>query len=234
MFELNYNGVFIQPHRNKLTSTMAYLTNEDNKDLILFLLSPGLFQDAYKLASNPSFRNVYILSPSMDSLFISDIIRLQNDLSDLKNICKVIFPVKPNDEKTNVIFKNNFIKRNSILLKNEFEMASIKYLKTPIENVYNIHLSLSTGGYVLSSFIDEHILNELENDSLVNEIHLFYTTSLYGGFSFKDIKLNNELEYKPRKIRCNGFLNTEELKECKNIYESLIVKSSYKIKEGNM
>lgn len=227
MFTLHYNGIYLQPHKKIESSTMAYLTNNEKDDMILFLLSPGLFQDAFKLASNPTYRNVYIFTPSNNFLFLSDLVRLQNELDKIKLNCKVVYPVNIDDNYTNMSFKNNFIRRNSIILKEDDNLSSIKYVKTPLENVYNIHVSTKNGGYVFSSYLDENILNELNSDYSINEIHLYYTTTLFGGLTFKDLKTNYELRKQTPKLRCNGFLNEEEFYDCKNKYESFIVKRNY-------
>lgn len=227
MFKLNYNGIYLQPHLKEENSTMAYLTNEERDTLILFLLSPGLFQDAYKLASNPSYRYVYIFIPSSNFLFLSDVIRLQNALSPLKLKCNVIYPINIDDKYTNMDFKNNFLKRNNILLNEENGASSIKYMKITSNNIYNIHISINNGGYVFATYLDKDILNILHNDELVKEIHLFYTSSLFGGLTFKDIKEDYSIRKISSKIRCNGFNNYEEFRDCKNKYGSFIVKENY-------
>lgn len=230
MFTLNYNGIYLQPHQKEDNSTMAYLTNIEKDKLILFLLSPGLFQDAYKLASNPSYRYVYIFVPSSNFLFLSDLIRLQNALLPLKLKCNVIYPLNINDEYTNMNFRNNFLKRNHIILNEKIGVSTVKYIKIGSKDIYNIHVSTNSGGYVFATYLDEEILKILHNDELVNEIHLFYTSSLFGGLTFKDIKENYDIRKISSKIRCNGFNNYEEFKDCSNKYGQFIVKNIMKNK----
>lgn len=224
MYKLMYSGVFTQPHDQGVKSCMAYIANildeKTKSDLVLFLLTPGLFQEAYDIASKVSYRNVYIFVPSNDFLFISDVVRLQNELSKTKEKCKVIFPRAFPDEYSNVEFRNNLIKKNSIIINNGDFSISVKYVKTDVHNVYNIHVYDSNHGFCLSSFINEEILDALNEEKEITEVHIPYTKSLYGGLTFADTVKKYNLGHRARKLVCNSFTGRSEYHDCVNKYHN--------------
>lgn len=224
MFSLYYNGIYDSTNKkyNDYKRTLPYLTNRTKQDLILFLITPGIFDDAYKLASDPSYKRVFLFFPSDDHLFISDVVRLQNTLSETKEICKVVYP-KRIKKYGNTLFWNNFMKNNAILFNSndgayDETYSGVKYYKTPIETVYNFHITINTGGFVLANYLDEEILLQMDSDPTISEIHIPYTSTLYGGLAMRELLDNFDLRHIVKKIRCNRFVNIEEKEECNKKY----------------
>jgi len=229
MFSLYYNGIYDASASviNKYKKTLPYLTNRTKQDLVLFILTPGLFNDAYKLASDPGYQRVYIMFPSDDHLFLSDIVRLQNTLSEIKVSCQVVFPHRIK-KYGNSTFWNNFIKRDHLLISSDDgvyheSFTGIRYMKTTKDNIYNFLVSIDTGGFLFANYLDDTMLDEYNSNGSIDQIHLPYTSTLYGGLTFKYLKENMEYRKKVRKIYCNRFVNTTEKNECDRRHGKLIL-----------
>ena len=73
-----YNGYFSSPHKKNEYDSFLYILSNQRQDLYIFLLNPGCFEDVYRIASNSNILKVYIFPVSIDTTYISDLVRLSD------------------------------------------------------------------------------------------------------------------------------------------------------------
>lgn len=216
-----YSGLYRQPYANNATygDTIFCITNEKHQELDLFLLTPGCYKDAYKMACSPSYQIINIFVPSMDGLFISDVFRLVTDLLKIKKTVKWYYPDKVDFVPTNVLFQVAQMQGNYFSSANISEVA-IEFKRSNTldqdHRFYDIYICMDDKYVAFMMYMDAAKLTKemtMSASDAVDFIHMPYNTTFYGGLTAKECgKLN--AAWMP-KIIPNNFRCKEEFYECR-------------------
>lgn len=225
-----YFGYLRKPHESNYFTSIFMVCDQNRQELNLFLTQPGSYDTAYFVASRVHFRDINIFAISYDINFISDIYRLSHDLKQLgKNSVHTYFP-EPFPMDIDTITSLNHI-RKFTFNSNYDPNISVEYhinnreiddkvkaglMKMPTGLLYDIVIFLGNKTVILPAKMNDMILSECKCIDNA-EIHLPYTQTLYGGYSYKDIMENNEIDRDDKKLcRVNCFSNNTELFYCKS------------------
>lgn len=239
-----YLGLFKQPIDSRYVSTIYGITDNTKGTLILVLLSPESFIDAYKISKLITYNQIYYIVPSLDVLFISDIFNLYMKIKNIKPNAKWVFPLNP-PMSTSVEFENAQIKTDSLSvsiapLYNEslyynqsnfynYETSLlINFVRSNIDdarNYYDIIIRDSIKTMYFSQYITQTKMEVLYNDITIDEVHLPYNSTLYGGLNYNQlVTLNNKYH---NKLKVHSFLSVEEYLFCKQTILSRLGEVKY-------
>lgn len=212
-----YVGLFKQPSNKSLLPTLYCMTDASHEVLIMILLTPSAVIDAYNICKNISYTDIYIITPSLDVLFISDLFNLIMKLDKMKPNLKWIYPTNP-IISTSIEFELRQLKTDKFIYDdfNHFDRnILIDFIPTNKDgrNFYNLLVRDGNKTRYFSQYMDIENLGTLHNDELIDEIHLPYNSTLYGGLNFNNILLNHNKFHSKCKI--NSFLSQEEYDFCK-------------------
>ena len=87
-------GVYQPPLVGNQTNSIYMLTDETTQTLFVLILYPGSYDDIYAIASLTWYRNIILVPVSLGSYFISDIVRLVQDLTTINKKVSVLSPDK--------------------------------------------------------------------------------------------------------------------------------------------
>lgn len=205
-----YTGNFKQPLSDlSLYGPTIYGVSDINKqELDLILLTPGCFYDAYKIIKQIGFIDVKIFIPSLDVLYISDIFNLIMDIAKYKPTIQWVFPLLP-QIPTSTLFE-------AMQLKNTFYQNSIdsnitiEYIPSEIagRSVYDILVKDGNKTRYFCQYLSTTKLDLLYDLETIDEIHIPYTSTLYGGLDYMDA-ISIDKKY-ASKLVANDFCSVDE------------------------
>lgn len=215
-----YAGLYKQPVEDKFVSTLYCVTDNSKSKLIMILLSPSAFRDAYKISKNISYKEIYFIVPSMDIVFGSDLFNLYMKLRELKPYIKWVFPDKP-EFPTSDEFEIGQIITDRFLYDDFYEYELNLSLEFILSNksdkvFYDILLTTDTKTIYFSQFNTIDKLNNLyDNITFIDEFHTAYSTTIYGGLNYHEIISQSPKLY--NKLVVHSFLNIGEYHYCKEM-----------------
>lgn len=224
-----YIGIMKPPIQDRANSASTIYCVTDSKcgELIIIPLVPGFFDDAYKVAKNAKYQRVIICVPSADVLFISDLFNLIMALNGVKPI----YWVYPDKLSISTSVEFELAQLTSMTYKNNFDSAiSIEYIQSNVNDssrkYYDIIIRNGTITVYLCQYATETKLTEIYSIDSVNEIHVPYSSSLYGGLTFPEIsKLTSKNYYS--KLRLHSFTSLDQLSYCVSETPDLIGRCAY-------
>lgn len=215
-----YTGIFKQPYANTdhYGDSIYVIADTKNQELNLILLTPGCYKDAYFVASAVTYQYINIFVPSMDSIFISDVLRLVFDLRRIKKMVQFIYPQHVTISPANVLFDQSHLKLSNYV-STHIPSCHITYQPADSsESMASAHL------YDISVYDGKQfMLFTLKMDTTklttaftgtdkYDSVHLPYNCTFYGGLTAKECgKLNPR--WSPQ-IVANNFACREEFIEC--------------------
>lgn len=227
-----YAGYMKQPHLIKYSTSLFLVTNQNRDELNIFLTQPGSYDTAYHIAKGTHFHDINIFATSADINFVSDLYRLAHDLKMLgKPVVHTIFPEKI-QIPTDTMFRLNHLQLftfNSNYDKNiavEYRISD-RSLEDRVQSgeeelpnftIYDMIVYLGNKVVILPAKLTVETLEEYSKMKKV-EIHLPYSSTLYGGISYKDIEINQDKLFDHRThriLRVNCFGSYDEYLYCKN------------------
>lgn len=199
------------------------ISDYDHKELNIILLQPGCFQDIYSVASRPMYLQVNIFAPSIDAFFVSDICLLATSLFNMKKV-HIIHPIMPKWPINNVV-QRCFIKNDHYSSIYDRKI-SIEY--APIEpkmGFFNFFIRDGEKTRMISSFLNDEIIAKTMKIYDLDEIHLPFKKSLYGGLTATDI-IDNMIYSRVfrKRVIINSFSTIEEYAYCKNRHDLRVAK----------
>ncbi len=215
----SYIGLFKQPVDGKLKSTIYCITDRMKDRLIMIILTPSAFIDAYNISKRLTYTEIYYVVPSLDVLFVSDLFNIFMKIKTLKPYAKWIFPEKP-DFQTSVEFELNQIVADHFMYDgyNDYNFnVSLEFILSQDEGrkFYDILLNDGKKSIYFSQYMDADKLEKLYDDDTIDEIHIPYSSTLYGGLTYHQImKISNKYY---TKIRVHSFLTVEEYNFCREM-----------------
>jgi hypothetical protein len=166
-------------------------------------------------------QNVKLLVPALDVLFISDIFNLFMTLKNIKPNIKWIFPVTPLISRS-VEFESGQQMLSTYTHPNDSSIG-ITYVKDTYEgsrDFYDIVITDGVKTIYLAQYINATKAELLHANNTITEVHVPYSSTLYGGLSY--VTLLNLYPSYYDKFVINSFISVDEYEYCKSI-------SNYKI-----
>lgn len=216
-----YTGIFRAPYNSVSNhdSTIYCIANYIKTMLIIIPLSPGFFADAYKIAKTPQYQEIYILPPSLDCLYISDVFNLYQSLRALdKSKIKVICSLSP-DCKTSDQFLRDFELRRNYQF--HFAPYGINPMDLYVKLNPNLNPEYRPSNDIIIGDADRNIIltQYMSNEKLdhcidvgYDEIHMSFSQNIYGGLSYLQA-----MDYDRRlidKLIANSFTSIDEFNYC--------------------
>lgn len=220
-----YTGIFKQPidQPSRFGPTMYGLTDSTRSTLVLIMLTPECFNDAYTICKRISYKHIILIVPALDALFISGIFNLYMLLRKSKTSVHWVFPDKP-AFLTSVEFEDAQIQTNIFnpstatrIKKRVFDPgfnATIEFVEShPGGRVfYDIIVQDGEKIRYLAQYMDEEKMFILFNLKSQDEIHIAFSSTLYGGANYHDL-VGIDYAYHPY-LRVHSFVNELEYKYC--------------------
>lgn len=216
-----YTGLFRVPYDSvsNHSSTIYCISNYVKTMLIIIPLTPGFFSDAFRIAKTPQYQEIYILPPSLDCIYISDVFNLYQELKALdKVVVKVICSIPP-DGKVSDGFMRDFELRgttefhfdpygiNAMDLYVKFD----RHLNPEYRPSNDIIISDSNKTMILSQYMSNDKLDYLAGVGY-DEIHMSFAHNTYGGLTYlQAVNYNKKLA---DKIIVNSFVSVDEFNYC--------------------
>lgn len=212
----SYVGLFKTPlQKIEIDKPTMYLVCDKMKsEADLILLMPGSFLHAYTILKDLGVVNVRIFTPSLRPEFISDVFNLYMAFKSFLNI-KWVFPELPFYE--HVTFEDGQIRKANYINQKDSSI-SISYIKNEnVEDVYDIVVRDGKVSRYFSQYLTAEKLYELFMDPTCSTIEVPYSTSLFGGLTYK--KISSKLRKKfLNKVRPHSFASIEEYDYYDNNY----------------
>jgi hypothetical protein len=210
-----YTGLYKAPSGTG-TPVSYVITNDNANYLFILMMSPMTGQYIYNIASNPLFDNIILCAPSVDALWISDIVNVILSLKDLKPTIKWFFPNTPTI-KVPVPVQLTQERANIFTLEDRNDpgrhnwQPSIEFILSNHEDreFYDVIIRDETAKRYLCQYLTPDKLDTLMADPKLDELHIAYKSTIYGGINFEEaIKYNPK--YKKR-LKIHSFTSPEEM-----------------------
>ena len=173
-----------QPERN--VPTMYILSDPLRYELDLVLLTPGTFLHAYQYITRFHAQNVRLFVPSLRYDFISDVYNLYMIGKDKMPI-QWVFPEKTDYYSFSLgqMIEEDYTNQHDT-------RCSIRYQKNEnVDDVYDIIISDSEGCHYFSQYLTKEKAIELFENPDIYDIHIPYSSTLYGGLTYCEVLLEN-------------------------------------------
>lgn len=215
-------GIYQPPTLVTKSNSVYMISDENNDTLLIFILFPGAYDTAYEVASTACYRNIFIIPVSLDALYISDVVRLVNDLYTKKHIVKVLYPGKfcayvPVAVQKALIASG---RKSYYQYKNGFVTFDFKFTNSDYQpNFHDIYATFRTRRCLFCPFEvnKARILSLLKNND-VDWVYVPYSDPMFGNDSFATLVIDKEFEPYMNKIIAFGFLNETQENYCKARY----------------
>lgn len=224
----NFYAGFIDVYRNEsvgaLPSADCYMvTDVRQQNLYLFPLMPGFYQTAMCTATQVTYQNIFIVPFTSDvHTMATDIFRLIKGLMYTKNKIRLIYPEWLPYSTVNPSM-SGFIRGIQTRTENYTTHVgdgylTIGFLKSPLNEVWQIKLIMDKYGILMINHADEHVVEDMRpwtRHSPYDAILMPYRQPLYGGKSAFDVANTEGFQPYARNFICaHGFSCQEEYGEC--------------------
>lgn len=206
-----YTGLFRAPYSNNAGygDSLYLITDESHYEANLIVLSDHFFHDAYRLLSCPTYQEIHIFVPSLDTVWISDLFGLVMSLKAYKKNVYWHYPTgRTLTEPINV----------------QFDMSQLRPTLYQSKRINNLMIRLISN----NGFYDFEVINgdkkeyftvcttEEQLKGLIADheaIHMPYNTYYYGGDSAREIACGANAKQYTKYIIPNSFRNRDEFIE---------------------
>lgn len=205
-----YIGNFKQPlqkpeaYRPTIYALSDYLRNE----LALILLTPGTYLHAYKYIKRFNPKSVKLFTPTLRIEMVSDIFNLYMNCRDGIPI-EWVYPIA----SEHYDFDKGLVKSESYI--NTFDVTlGISYVKNDnVEDVYDIVVHDNSSVRYFTQYLTQEQLDTLYENPAYSTIELPYTSTMYGGLSYFDIKTTCKKKYLTKLVP-HSFSSIDEYELC--------------------
>lgn len=212
-------GVFQPPKDRNEVSSVYMISDETSHILFIFVLFPGAYMDAYEVASQETYTNIFIVPVSMDALYVSDVVRLANDLIPYKRKVKIIFPGKSPSFMPTAVQKALIKGGRTTFYQYTFGFVGLNYqigkeIYQP--NFYDIYATFKNRRLLFCPFDvnKERILKMLQNNK-VDWVYLPYSKPLFGSDCFATLVKDPDFEPYLDKLVAIGFTDQTHANFCR-------------------
>ena len=198
------------------------ISDEAANILFVFILFPGSYDDVFEIASKETYPNIIIVPVSMDAIYVSDVVRLANDLTPYKHCVKILFPGK-SPAYMPVDAQKAMIKTGHITYSQyTYGFVAMNYqINEEIyqPNFYDIFITFKRRRILLCPFEvnKERVLNMLKNNK-VDWLYVPYSKPLFGTLCFASMVIDPDFEPYLDKIVAMGFTDQTHATYCKLRY----------------
>lgn len=203
-----YVGLFKNPlQQMELDKPTMYIVCDKMKsEADLILLTPGTFLHAYEYLTELGVLNIRVFVPSLRPEFISDVFNLYMSKRFITPI-KWVFPDKPFYPHTE--FEFGQVKTMNYI--NEYDSSiSISYVKNDnADDIYDIIVRDEKSCNYFSQYLTEEKLFELYEDPEYTSINIPYSSTLFGGLTYKEISSTYKKKFL-NKLNPHSFMSFEE------------------------
>ena len=222
-----YYGLYRPPfeNRNEYDTSIYIIANRDKSILILIPLVTNFFHDAYNIIRRSACTKVYLATPSVDVMFISDIYNLYYETKNLNKDFTLLCKKKPTVSITDEFMTHvktgdhHVVDFSSKVDEESFPMIDFVDEMMPIaRNGYDIVVWDGNKRIYFANYMSERKLNKKtkRKPTLFDELHIPFNINLYGGLTYLQIaKLSSSTIL--RSIRVHSFSTTEELDYARSI-----------------
>lgn len=215
-------GAYQPPIMNKNhTNSIYMLGDETTQSLFVFILYPGSYDDIYKIASLTWYRNIILVPISVTSYFISDIVRLCEDLSNISKNVKILTPDRfPQYVPTTT--EMCLIKGQKTILS--FDKGFVAFDYKMSDNVYergfhDIYLSFKGRRFLFCPLeVNEERVYGMLTNNLVDYVYVPYNDPMFGTLSYLSIVQSKTFEGMDRQFIAMGFRNQTAANFCRMHY----------------
>lgn len=207
-----YLGLFKQPLNNpKLNATFYCITDELKEKLYVIMLTPEAYNDIYSICKNITYKEIYLIPVSIDIMFISSLFNLITALAPIKSKIAWIYP-DDLQMKSSILFEFKHYKTLKFIdegydLQIEFALSNEK--DRPF---YDIYITAQGKTICFCQYVTEDKMNDLYDDISINEIHMAYRSTIYGGLTYPEIlRIHNKYH---NKIKVHSLTSVEDYAYC--------------------
>ena len=223
--KIGLTGLY-QPNCARDDYTSVYMiSDEDTGSLFVFILFPGSYHDIYEIAFLTEYTKIFLIPISLNPAYMSDIYRLVNDLTPIKEMVKVMYPDHFPTTGLNTLFLNSFVRGDS---KTSYVYSNNGFISfdwkndNPVNGKHDIYCTFGDKRILLTSqYVDVDRIEGLFEQDLVDYVYVpwhnpEYTTENFTNF----ITVMSYLSDKPYgcKIIPYGFGNLEAINYCKEFF----------------
>lgn len=228
-----YIGVYQAPLYNLKSSGTVYrssvycVATPDSKKLVMVPLVPNAFETMYEIARATKYSSIYVLIPTLDMQFISDLYLFYYEISGVLRKKIDIFT----NAKPTIIVTDDFYSHVHKIDDNiEVQIGEYNSLDENLNIVFSFRneyrpvtrassdLYIMTNGkrVLFAQYMSEEkikFLNLDENLTKYDEIHMPYKKNLYGGESYINSRKIGGARITNR-LYAYGFQSVEEFNLC--------------------
>lgn len=210
-----YIDIFQPPGFRDGNSTIYAVTDTNHNSLCLILLSTSSFYAAYKIASQLTYKNVYLIPCALDNLLVSDVLNLYLKLKPLKRRVAIVYPERPKTIKNDqflgdIISQSHYVIPIGGSIQSLNPIIDFKLSRNTDRPFYDIILRDSQKAIYFLQYMDSvEKVQPLIDDPNIDEIHMAYMESIYGGWNY-DTAIANRLKLQ-RKGWIHSFRTSNEL-----------------------
>lgn len=217
-------GLFQSPKYREQISPVYMISDGDTSSLFIFVLFPGAYDDAYEVASQVIYQNIFIIPVSLEAMYVSDVFRLQSDLMRIKSNVKVLFdgryPLHVPHAIENSVLRGRHDNTTAFVYQNGF-IAFDWGIEKPIENpiyhrgFHDIYINFNNRRVLFCphEVNKERILTMLENGD-VDYVYVPYARAMFGDESYLTLVEDEAFNDYIDKFVAFGFMNSTEAKLC--------------------
>ena len=168
---------------------------------------------------------MYIFPVSIDALYISDLVRLQ-EIADLKGHFKIYFPESLEEVAyTSHKMLSHYVRTNEFILNLGVNSIVCKFLRADtLSNYYDLLVDDGIKSYLITPYLTKDKLTSLNNDKNITEIHVNYFYQICKtGLSFRECMMDSELCKLSKKVKPVGYSTSLEYEEMLSLYPDSII-----------
>ncbi len=207
-----YAGLWSFPLNNQLDkpanasyipnrSSVYCVTSMNKRDLIMVPLVPNFFETAYTIARNTAYQKIYILMPSCDAIFISDLYILYYKLhtvlnKDVEIFCAEYPDISVTDDFISHVTEVGYDTQHQITEypDADYDAEHCNFLfsfpddhRPKPRQVSDVSISIGDKTILLCLYVDDIKINDLSTNEmcdLYQEVHIPFDTTIYGGLGY--------------------------------------------------
>ena len=223
--KVGLTGLYQTPCTRDDYTSVYMIADEDSSSLFVFILFPGCYYDVYEIAYLTEYTKIFLIPISFGPAYVSDIFRLVNDLSPIKEMVKIMYPDSSVVPGSNTLFLNSFVRGDS---KTSYVYSEHGFIafdwknENPIINVHDIYCTFGDKRILLTSqYVDIDRIKYLFDNDLVDYVYVPWQNPAYSiehFTNFVTVMSYLSTETYGKKIIPYGFGNIEAMKYCKELF----------------
>lgn len=214
-------GVYQPPLVGNQTNSIYMLTDETTQTLFVLILYPGSYDDIYKIASLTWYRNIILVPVSLGSYFISDIVRLVQDLTAINKKVSVLSPDKfpvyvPKATQISLIRgMRSILSFDEGFITFDYKMTDKIYE----DGFHDIYLSFKGRRFLFCPLeVNEDRVSAMLSSNLVDFVYVPYNDPMFGTTAYLSIIKNETFDGLDRHFLAIGFKDQTAANFCRLHY----------------